>query len=77
VVGGGVDQTHEPELADVGEPAKLRRVDELPHPRRERHVDLRRDAYDMAASPQGGDFRDFAEGRHRRGGRLQAAGYRK
>ena len=52
------------QLADSGQPAEVGRVDQLPHPRRQRHVNLGRNPHQRPAGVQGDDFRDVEDGGH-------------
>ena len=56
VDGRRIDQRHQPQLADAGQAAEIGRVDQLPHARRQRHVDLGRNPHQPAAGVQGDDF---------------------
>ncbi len=55
----GVDERHEPELADPREPSHRRGVDDRPHPPRQRHGKVGRDADRVGSGPQ---HRDFGKG---------------
>ena len=57
-----IDQRHQPELADPGQPAEIGRVDQLPHPRRQRHVDLGRNPHQSAPRVQRHDFGNIEDG---------------
>ena len=57
-----IDQRHQAQLADAGQAAKVGRVDQLPHARRQRHVGLRRNPHQPAASVQGDDFGNVEDG---------------
>ncbi len=62
VDGRRIDQRDQPQLADAGQPAEIGRVDQLPHARRQRHIDLGRNAHQTAAGVQRDDFGDVEDG---------------
>ena len=65
VIGRWVDQTDEPKLADLAEPTKFRRVDELPDTFSQRNVELRWNPDKPTSVAKGGNFRNVAELAHR------------
>ena len=60
-----IDQRHQAQLADPGQPAEVGRVDQLPHARRQRHVDLGRNAHQRRGGCPGRRLRECRESRSR------------
>ena len=64
VNGRRIDQRDQAKLTDAGQPAEIGRIDQLPHPGRERHVHLGRNPHQPPASVQGGDFGNVEDAGH-------------
>ena len=64
MIGGRIDQAHQPQLADLREPAKRGRVDQPPHAVGERHVDARRNPHQPAAHAPAANFGDVVDRSH-------------
>jgi len=62
MVGGGVDEADQAELADAGEAAELGGVDEALDARGDGDVEFGRDADEAAAAAESGEFGDVAHG---------------
>ena len=60
-----IDQRDQAQLADPRQAAEFRRVDELPHPRRQRHVHLGRNADHRPPRIQGRHFRNVEDRLHK------------
>ena len=65
VDGRRIDQRHEPKLADPGQAAEIGRVDQLPHPGRQRHVEFGRNPDQAATRVEGDQFGDIENVAHR------------
>ena len=57
----GIDERHEPQLADPGESAHLRGVEQQSHPRSERNGEVGRDADTVDDRVEGDEFRQRGE----------------
>ena len=64
VICGGIHERHEPQLADPRQPAKLGRVNNRLHARRDGDVDFMRDADQSSPRVERLDFRKASELRH-------------
>ena len=65
VQGRRIDQRNQPQLADPRQAAEVRSIDDLPHPRRQGHVDLGRNADHGPMGIQGRHFRNVEDGLHK------------